>query len=163
MKLHRCPLLLLIYFALNSSVRGIDFSFFEKWSLPYRFFLFVLLRNHQMLEQIETIIMWKNNLRAHRVNFAAFSRAIRNWWEKRCISHVVNYTIRCESDWRKVPICWGKMGANFPGSPNSMDFAAFSHAMGNWWENPCISHIIKYTIGCESNGKKGPILWEKYE
>ena len=29
--------------------------------------------------------------------------------------------------------------------------------------NPYISHIIKYTIGCESTGKKAPILWEKYE
>ena len=35
--------------------------------------------------------------------------------------------------------------------------------MENWWGNPCISHIIKYTIECESNGKKAPILWEKYE
>ena len=26
--------------------------------------------------------------------------------------------------------------------------------MGNWWENPCISHVIKYTIGWE--------LWKKY-
>ena len=44
-----------------------------------------------------------------------------------------------------------------------MDFTAFSHAMGNWWGNPCISHIIKYTIECESTGKKALILWEKYE
>ena len=56
-----------------------------------------------------------------------------------------------------------KMDINFPGSPSLMDFAAFSHVMGNWRGNPCISHIIKYTIGCESNGKKAPMLWEKYE
>ena len=31
------------------------------------------------------------------------------------------------------------------------------------WENPCISHVMKYTTGWESNGKKAPILWEKYE
>ena len=55
------------------------------------------------------------------------------------------------------------MSTNFLGSPYSMDFVAFSHAMGNWWGNPCISHIIKYSIGCESNGKKAPILSEKYE
>ena len=55
------------------------------------------------------------------------------------------------------------MSTNFPGSSNSMDFTAFSHAMGNWRANPCISPIIKYTITCESNGKKVPILWERYE
>ena len=51
----------------------------------------------------------------------------------------------------------GIMGTNFLGSSNSMDFTAFSHAMGNWWGNPCISHVIKYIIkyiGCESNEKK---------
>ena len=77
MKLHRFPLLRLIYFALNFSESGTDFSF-KKWSLPYRFFLFVLLRNPQILEKVETIILWKNNLRAHKVDFAAFSHAIRN-------------------------------------------------------------------------------------
>ena len=74
MKLHLWPLLLLICFALNSSVRGIDFYFY----LSYRFFLFGLLRNHQILKQVEKIILWKNKLRAHKVNFAAFSHAIRN-------------------------------------------------------------------------------------
>ena len=48
------------------------------------------------------------------------------------------------------------MGTNFLGSPNSMDVTTFSHATGNWWGNPCISHILKYTIECESNGKKHP-------
>ena len=63
----------------------------------------------------------------------------------------------------KCPYVREKMGASFLGSPKPMDFAGFSHAMGNWWENPCNSHIIQYTIECESNGKKVPILWEKYE
>ena len=31
------------------------------------------LRNHQILVQVETIILRKNNLRAHRVDFDAFS------------------------------------------------------------------------------------------
>ena len=35
-----------------------------------------------------------------------------------------------------------------------MRFVAFSRS---------ISHIMKYTIGLESNGKKAPIPWEKYE
>ena len=46
------------------------------------------------------------------------------------------------------------MGTNFPGSPNSMDFAVFSHAMENGLGNPWISHMMKYTIAWESNGKK---------
>ena len=56
----------------------------------------------------------------------------------------------------KCPFVREKMGTNFLGSPNSMDFAKFSHAMENWWGNPCISHIIKYTIECESNWEKAP-------
>ena len=103
------------------------------------------------------IILWKNNLGAHRVDFAAFFCAIKNWWEKPCVSHVVKYTIRWESDGKKCTHPLGeKIGTNFPGSSNSMYFTALSHATGNWWGNPCILHIIKYTIGCESNGKKAP-------
>ena len=44
-----------------------------------------------------------------------------------------------------------------------MDFTAFSHAVGNWLVNPCISYVIKYTIECESNWKKAAVLWVKYE
>ena len=110
------------------------------------------------------IILWKNNLGAHRVDFAAFFCAIKNWWEKPCVSHVVKYTIRWESDGKKCTHPLGeKIGTNFPGSSNSMYFTALSHATGNWWGNPCILHIIKYTIGCESNGKKALKLWKKYE
>ena len=76
---------------------------------------------------------------------------------------MVKYTIRWECDIRKYPYVKEKMGTNFPGSLNSLDFTLFSNAMGNWRGNPCISHIIKYTIGCKSNGKRTSILWEKYE
>ena len=120
MKLHPCHLPLLIYFPLTSSVLGSDFSFFKKSSLPYRIFLFVFLRNHQILEQVEAIILWKINLRAHRGDFSAFSRAIRNGWEKPCFSHVVKYTIRWESDGRKVAILWTKNGYQFP-RPSQFD------------------------------------------
>ena len=42
-------------------------------------------------------------------------------------------------------IYYGKsMITNFPGSPHKMGFVAFSHAMGNWWENPYISHTIRF-------------------
>ena len=63
----------------------------------------------------------------------------------------------------KCPYVREKMATNFLGSPNSMDFAAFSHAMENWWGNPCISYVTKYTMECESNFKKAPIPSEKYE
>ena len=44
-----------------------------------------------------------------------------------------------------------------------MGFVAFSCSMGNWWGNPCIFQMMKCVIGWESNGKKAPVLWEKYE
>ena len=59
---------------------------------------------------------------------------------------------------------YGKnMSTNFTGPPHMMSFVVFYHTMGNWWENHCISHTMKYTIGWESDGKKVPILWEKYD
>ena len=44
-----------------------------------------------------------------------------------------------------------------------MSFVAFSCTLGNWWGNPCISHMKKYTIRWESCGEKSPIVWKKYE
>ena len=44
-----------------------------------------------------------------------------------------------------------------------MGFVAFSCTMQNWWGNPYISRLTKYTIGWESYGEKSPTLWEKYE
>ena len=54
------------------------------------------------------------------------------------------------------------MSTNFTGSTHTNDFAALSRTMRNWWGNTCISDILKYTIGWELDGKKTPILWEKY-
>ena len=60
--------------------------------------------------------------------------------------------------------CYGKsMSINFPDFPHTMGFVAFSRTVGNSWEKPCITHMTKYTIGWESDGKKAPIPWEKYE
>ena len=42
---------------------------------------------------------------------------------------------------------------NFPGFSHSMGFPVFYRAMGNVWENPCISHMMKYITGLESNRK----------
>ena len=53
------------------------------------------------------------------------------------------------------------MNTNFPGPPHATDFVAFCCTIENWWENPCISHMMKYIIGWELDGKKVPILWEK--
>ena len=134
--------------------------FYKKKSLSYRFFLFALLRNHQILEKVETIILWKNNLRVHWVDFAAFSRAIKNWWEKSSVSHVVKYSIR----WKKCTgFCKIFPGTNFPGFSHLTCFHAFPHAMGNRWENLCIFHVMKFNIKWESNGKTASIRREKYE
>ena len=72
-------------------------------------------------------------------------------------------TIRWESNGKKRPYYRKNMSANFLGPPHTMGFTGFFRAMGNWWKNSCISHMMKYTIGWESGGKKLPILWEKYD
>ena len=55
------------------------------------------------------------------------------------------------------------MSTIFLGSPHTMNFVAFSCTIGNSWGNPCISHIMKYTVGWESYGEKSTMLWETYE
>ena len=55
------------------------------------------------------------------------------------------------------------MSTNFPGPPHTDGFCWIFCVMGNWWENPCISHVRKCTAEWESNGKKAPKLWENYE
>ena len=104
------------------------------------------------------------------------SHAMGNWWEQLCISHMVKYTIRCESDGRKVPTLWGKYEYRFPrlsqsdgfrciflcygklmGKPMHVLYDGFCwipRAMGNWWGDLCISHMMRYTTGWESVGKK---------
>ena len=42
---------------------------------------------------------------------------------------------------------------NFPDFPHTMGFVTFSCTVGNLWENPYIYHMLKYTIGWESDGK----------
>ena len=64
---------------------------------------------------------------------------------------------------KKHPYYGKIMSINFPGPPHTMGFVVFSCIMGNLCENPCIFHIIKYTIGWKSDVKKVPILWEKYD
>ena len=60
--------------------------------------------------------------------------------------------------------CHGRsMVIDFLDFPHTMGFVEFSRTVGNVQGKPCISHMLKYTIRWESNGKKAPILWEKYE
>ena len=72
------------------------------------------------------------------------------WWEKPCMSPVVTkYTIKWESDGRKVSIGKRKNGYQFPRLSQFDGFHCIFPCI-------CISHIIKYTIECESNGRKHP-------
>ena len=65
---------------------------------------------------------------------------------------------------KKTNPYYGKsMSINFPELPQAMGFIAFSCTVRNVWENPRISHVIKYTIGSGSNGRNEPILLEKHE
>ena len=79
-----------------------------------------------------------------------------NWWGNPCISHMMKYTAGWESNGKKHLYYGKSRGTIFPGFAHLMVFAEFSHAIGYWSENQCISHIMKSTIGWESNGKKHP-------
>ena len=63
---------------------------------------------------------------------------------------------------KKHPYYGKSMSINFPDFPYIMGFVAFSRTVGNLWGNPCISHMLKYTIGWESDEKEAPILWKTY-
>ena len=99
----------------------------------------------------------------HSMDLAVFSHVMANWWENACISHGMTYTINGYLI-RINHLYYGKsMNTKFPSSSHTMSFVAFCCIMGNWWENPCLSDMRKYTIGCESYEEKSSILWEKYE
>ena len=85
-----------------------------------------------------------------------------NWWGNSYFTHKMKYTTGWDSNGRKHLYYGKSIGTNFPGFPHSIGFVTFSHAMGNWWGKPCISHVMKYTLRWELNGKKVPILWVKY-
>ena len=83
----------------------------------------VVVRNSQESTKVPSL----------EVDFAAFSCAIRNSWEKPCISHVVKYTIRWKSDGRKVSIRQGK---------NGCQFLRLSQADGFRWIFPCYGKLM---------------------
>ena len=55
---------------------------------------------------------------------------------------------------KKHPYYGKSMSINFPDFPYIMGFVAFSRTVGNLWGNPCIFHMLKYTIGWELGGQK---------
>ena len=106
---------------------------------------------------------WLHAIIAHNKLLEKVLHVIGNWLENSYISHMMKYLAGWESNGKKLPYYGKSMRTNFLGFAHLMVFAEFSHAIGNWLENPYISHVMKSIIGWESNGKKAPILWEKYK
>ena len=55
---------------------------------------------------------------------------------------------------KKHPYYGKSIIIDFPDFPHTTGFVAFSCTLGNLWGNPCISHMLKYTKGWESDGEK---------
>ena len=68
---------------------------------------------------------------AHSMGLAVFSRNMGNWWENTCIPDVMKYTIKWKME-NKHPYYGKSMSTNFPGSPRTVGFVAFSRSVGNW-------------------------------
>ena len=98
----------------------------------------------------------------HMKGFVAFSHTVGNWWENSSFSQMMKYAVGWKSNGQKAPILWENYEYQFP-RLSPYGFVGFSHTVVNWWGNSCISQMMKYAIGWESNGKKAPILREKYE
>ena len=100
---------------------------------------------------------------SHSMGFPVIYRAMGNWWENPCISHMMKYTTGLESN-RKTTHFMEKalepISQAFPIRWVSLTFVILWEV---WWENTCISHVMKYTTKWESNGKKALILSEKPE
>ena len=48
---------------------------------------------------------------------------------------------------KKHPHFGKSMGTNFLGSSHKMGFVFFSSGIGYWWEDLCIFHMMKHTVG----------------
>ena len=100
---------------------------------------------------------------SHSMTFTPFSNAFWKLMGKPMHSPYDKVYLRIwEYNEKNHPFYRKSMGTNFPDFPDSMNFAVFSNALWNWRENPCISHVMQYTIRRKSNRKKAPTLWEKY-
>ena len=66
----------------------------------------------------------------------------------------VKYTIGWKSDGKKAPMLWEKYGYRFPRLSPYHEFCRIFPYCGKFMGNPCISHMLKYTIRWESDEKK---------
>ena len=57
---------------------------------------------------------------------------------------------------KKHPYYGKSTSITFSVFPHTVGFVAFSRSLGSRWGNPCISQMMKCTIGWESNGKNHP-------
>ena len=116
MKLHPCPLLLLIHFAFSSSVSRID-AMGNWWEKPCIFhgvgdtigWEFEGKKYPYFGESMDT--NFQGSLSS--MDFAAFFNAMGNWWGNQSNSHVMKYITGWESGWRNAPILWEKYEYQF--------------------------------------------------
>ena len=63
------------------------------------------------------------------------------------------FSMWCSIPWdknlmeKKHPHFGKSMGTNFLGSSHKMGFVFFSSGIGYWWEDLCIFHMMKHTVG----------------
>ena len=151
MKLHPFTLLLLIYFAVNSSVPRTGFSFFKKGVCLIGFFF-------------KESIDFGTSRKSNTVEKQPERSQSGFWWEKPCISPVVTkYTIKWESDGRKVSIGYGKNGYQFPRLSQFHGFHCIFPCYVKLKGKPMYFTFYKVYHRIWIYWKKAPILWEKYE
>ena len=100
----------------------------------------------------------------HTTGFVPFSRTVWSLWGNPYISHMLKYTIGWESDGKKAPILLEKIKCRSPRLSPYHGLCCIFPYCGKFMGKPIhfpISHMLKYTIGWESDGNKAPILWEK--
>ena len=88
---------------------------------------------------------------------------MRNWWGNPCISHMMKYIKRWESNGKKAPILWEKYNYRFPRLSPYHGFCYIFPYWGKFMGKPMHFPYAEYIIGWESDGKKALILWKKYD
>ena len=139
----------LLHFPVLWEIDGKTHAFLIWWSIPKDGNL--MEKSTHTMEKVWGLISQALPIWCFSLNF---SHAIGNWLEYPYFSHVMKSPIRLESNRKKAPILWEKYEYQFPRPSRTMGCVAFFCAMENSWENPYISHMMKYTIGWESDGKK---------
>ena len=105
------------------------------------------------------IIPWNGNLMEKSTHtrgkvWVQISQVLHIWWV--LLHFPVLWGIPKDGNrmGKNHPYYGESMSTNFPGSPHTMGFVAFSHTIRNWMGNPCISYMMKYAIGWKCNGEK---------